>query len=157
MYTQKYQSCSITVDYAWKTNNILPKQNNLVGHHLNYFKRLIHSLLNQFFGETMNNWHTRVLCGSQSYTLHADVLQLTRAIVMASSAKKKYNYDSKVGLLVIISLLKLMTRPKSLYENRRSVVNIFLLLLQLDQRGVWSFWHFSAHTFSTLIGLLLTL
>ena len=35
----------------------------------------------------------------------------------------------KVGLLVIISLLKLMTRPKSLYENRRYVVNIFLLLL----------------------------
>ena len=59
-----------------------------------------------------------------------DVLQLT----MASSAKKK-KYDSKSkkhlegGLLVIISLLKLMMRPESLYENTRSVANIFLFLL----------------------------
>ena len=45
----------------------------LVGHHLN-FKRLIHSLTNQFAGETMNNWtapkynfvkHTIVLSGGQ--------------------------------------------------------------------------------------------
>ena len=63
-----------------------------------------------------------------------DVLQLTTAIVMASSAKKK-KYDSKSKrhlegcLLVTISLLKLMTRPKSLYEKTRSVANIFLFLL----------------------------
>ena len=63
-----------------------------------------------------------------------DVLQLTTAIVMASSAKKKnktpkFLKHSEGGLLVIISLLKLMMRPISLYENRRSVAKIFLLLL----------------------------
>jgi len=63
-----------------------------------------------------------------------DVLQLATAIVMASNAKKK-KYDSKSkkhlegGLLVTISLSKLMTRLKSLYENTRSVANIFLFLL----------------------------
>ena len=50
-----------------------------------------------------------------------DVLQLTTAIVVASSAKRK-KYDSKSkkhlegGLLVTISLLNLMTRPKSLFS-----------------------------------------
>ena len=59
-----------------------------------------------------------------------DVLQLTTAIVMASSAKKK-NKTPRVfkhlegGLLVIISLLKLMTRPIAHYENTRSGANIF--------------------------------
>ena len=63
-----------------------------------------------------------------------DVLQLTTAIVVASSAKEK-KYDSKSkkhlegDLLVTISLLKLMTRPESRYENTRSVGNIFLFLL----------------------------
>ena len=62
-----------------------------------------------------------------------DVLQLTTAIVMASSAKKKnktpkFLKHSEGGLLVIISLLKLMTRPIAHYENTRSVANIFLLL-----------------------------
>ena len=67
-------------------------------------------------------------------SLMKDVLQLTTAFVMASSAKKK-TYDSKSkkhlegGLLVTISVLKLMRRPESLYENTRSVRNIFLLLL----------------------------
>ena len=54
-------------------NKFFSKQNNLVTHHLN-FKRLIHSLPNQFVGETMDNWtasksnfmkHTIVLGGSQ--------------------------------------------------------------------------------------------
>ena len=62
-----------------------------------------------------------------------DVLQLTTAIVMASNAKKKCDSKSKKhlegGLLVIILLLKLMTRPESLYENTRSVASIFLFLL----------------------------
>ena len=62
-----------------------------------------------------------------------DVLQLTTAIVMASRAKKKKTPKVKKhlegGLLVTISLLKQMTRPESLYENTRSVVNIFLFLL----------------------------
>ena len=57
-----------------------------------------------------------------------DVLQLTTAIVMASSAKKKNKTPKFLkhlegGLLVIISLLKLMTR--------RSVANIFSSSLSL--------------------------
>ena len=62
-----------------------------------------------------------------------DVLQLTTAIVMASHAKKKNYSKSKKhlegGFVVTISLLKLMTRPESLYKNTRSVANIFLFLL----------------------------
>ena len=51
-----------------------------------------------------------------------DVLQLTTAIVMASSAKKKNKTPKFLkhlegGLLVIISLLKLMTRPIAHYET----------------------------------------
>ena len=51
-----------------------------------------------------------------------DVLQLTTAIVMASSAKKKKGMTPKVekqlacSLLVTISLFKLMMRRKSLHE-----------------------------------------
>ena len=51
-----------------------------------------------------------------------DVLRLTTAIVMASSAKKKNKTPKFLkhlegGLLVIISLLKLMTRPIAHYET----------------------------------------
>ena len=51
-----------------------------------------------------------------------DVLQLTTAIVMASSTKKKNKTPKFLkhlegGLLVIISLLKLMTRPIAHYET----------------------------------------
>ena len=51
-----------------------------------------------------------------------DVLQLTTAIVMASSAKKKNKTPKFLkhlegGLLVIISLLKLMMRPIAHYET----------------------------------------
>ena len=51
---------------------VLPKQNNLVAHHLNFIRK-IHSLSNQSFGETMDDWttpkynfmkHTIVLGGS---------------------------------------------------------------------------------------------
>ena len=83
-----------------------------------------------------------------------DVLQLTTEIVVASSTKKKLKKvekHSEDGLLVQISLLKLMMKPESLNEKTRSVVNIsseYTSLQELDQRQVWNFWHFSAHTFN---------
>ena len=86
-----------------------------------------------FVTSTILNWYQSALQVTDNSRMK-DVLQLTTAIVTAFSAKKKY-YDSKSlkhlegGLLVIISLLKLMMRPISLYENRRSVAKIFLLLL----------------------------
>ena len=74
-----------------------------------------------------------------------DVLQLTTEIVVASSTKKKLKKverHSEDGLLVQISLLKLMMKPESLNEKTRSVVNIsseYTSLQELDQRQVWNF------------------
>ena len=58
-----------------------------------------------------------------------DVLQLTGVIVMASSDKKKV-YDSKSVKTIRMksfsgnSTVKLMMRPKPLYQKTRSVANI---------------------------------
>ena len=72
---------------------------------------------------------------------------------------EKVEKHSEGGLLVQISLLKLMMKTESLYEKTRSVVNIsseYTSLQKLDRRQVWNFWHFSAHKFNTYIDLLLT-